>query len=106
MSVISYLEELHREMDSVRVPVGDLEVPRPCSTGANDDSVVLGPKLFCVDVDAHVRIGHESLHDTLLVVNNVQNRRVSYHSLCCHQIETTLDDRLVELHAATIIYQR
>ena len=48
-------------MDAVGFAVGDLEVPRPGSASADDDGVVFGPKLLCVDVDTHMRIGHECL---------------------------------------------
>jgi hypothetical protein len=57
----SYLEEFHCEVDAVGFAVGDFEVPRPCSTRADDDGVILHPKLLCIDIDAHMRIGHESL---------------------------------------------
>jgi hypothetical protein len=88
-------------VDAVDFAVGNFEVPRPCSTSANDDGVILHPKLFCIDVDANMRVGHESLGD-MLVANSTGDEMVPYHSFCCHEVKTTLNDGLVELHTAQL----
>jgi hypothetical protein len=48
-------------VDPVDLAVRDLEVSRPGSASADNDGVILDAKLLCIDVDAHVRIGDESL---------------------------------------------
>ena len=57
----SYLEEFHGEVDAVDLAIRDLEVSRPGGASANDDGVILDAKLLCINVDAYVRVGHESL---------------------------------------------
>jgi len=59
--VTSYLEEFHGKVNAVDLAVRDLEVSRPGGASAYDDGVILDAKLLCIDVDAHVRVGHESL---------------------------------------------
>jgi hypothetical protein len=95
----SYLEEFHCKVDAVDFAVRDLKVPGPSSASADDDGVIIRPKFLRIDVDAHMRIGHEGLGDGL-VVNDTNCAMVPYHSFCCHEVKTTLDDCLVELHAA------
>ena len=56
-------------MDAVSFTVRNLEVPGPCGTSADDDGVVLQPKLFCVDVNANMRVRHKGL-GSMLVVND------------------------------------
>jgi hypothetical protein len=60
-----YLEEFHCEVDAVGFAVGDLEVPRPGSASTDDDGIIFRPKLLCIDVGAHMRIGHEGLGNTV-----------------------------------------
>jgi hypothetical protein len=76
-------EELHRKVDPVNFAVLHLEVSRPSRSGRHDEGVVLSANLLDVVRDTDVSAGDEL--DTF--------RR--------HEIEATLDDALVELHAAS-----
>ncbi len=99
----TYLEVLHGEVDTVGLAVGDLEVAWPCRTSADNDSIVLGSNLINVDITSHMGIRDERLKGFIAIVNKGSDPSIrcneTYHSLCGHQIQTTLDDALIQLHA-------
>jgi len=94
------LEILHGKVDAVSVAVGDLEVAGPgCASGENN-GVVLGAELGQRDVDTDVSVGNEGLSRFKSVICSLKKGSDTYNSLSSHQVDATLDDRLVELHAA------
>lgn len=55
------LEEVHREMDPIRLAVGDLEVSRPGRSRRDDDRVRLGSDRLGIDVLANMGVRDEVL---------------------------------------------
>lgn len=94
------LQVLHREVDAVDFAVRDLEVARPGCAGCEDDRFVLQTELFDGDVDADVGVGEERLrvYRQPLLLQNITFG--THDAFRFHQVDTALDDRLVELHAA------
>jgi hypothetical protein len=98
LSDCANLKELHGKVDPVDVPIGDLQVAGPGRASADHDRVVFAPKLRNFEVDADVRVRDKSLEP----VNGIQSKAVretTYNALISHQIETTLDYSLLQLHA-------
>lgn len=61
--LLTYLQILHGKMNAVCFTVWYLEIPRPCRTGADHQSVILRTDLVHVDVLAYVGIRNERLYD-------------------------------------------
>lgn len=103
IEAVTHLQVLHGEVDTVGLAVGDLEVAWPCRTRADNDSIVLGSNLINVDITSHMGIRDERLKGFIAIVNKGSDPSIrcneTYHSLCGHQIQTTLDDALIQLHA-------
>jgi hypothetical protein len=99
------LKELHGKVDTIKVAVRELQVARPStmghrsdncvwqsrgngylrSTSGKDKRIVRLADLLGIDVDTNVSVGNEL--DTLVG----------------HEVDTTLDDRLVELHVGDTV---
>ena len=55
------LEELHCEVNARSLAVRNLEIARPCCTGADNDRIVLSADFIDIDVLAYMRVGDERL---------------------------------------------
>lgn len=89
-------------MNAISIAVGNLQVPRPGRAGANDHRVVVGTQLIYIEIPAYVSVGNERLKRERLSFNLCGTARKTFNThdtLVSHQVDTTLHDALIELHA-------
>jgi hypothetical protein len=83
------VQELHGEVDALQVAVGDGKVARHGGTGGDDHRVVLLPQRLKGDIT----LANEAASDVL-------------DALSSHEVNTTLNDVLVELHVGDTVHEQ
>lgn len=96
--ISTHLKVLHSEVNSVSLPVGNLEIARPCRTSANYNSIILSPEIVDIDVLADMCVGNERLTYSLVPTPRKLNC-VTHNALRLHKIQSTLNNGFVEFHA-------
>lgn len=94
----AHLKVLHSEVDSIGIAIGDLQITRPGRSSTDHKSIILSPKIIDVDVLANMGIRNERL-DTVLASECMKHQASTYDTLGSHEIQSSLNDRLVEFHA-------
>lgn len=61
MVVSACLQKFHGKVNAIRFSVWDLEVPRPCRAGADDNSIILSTQLGRININADIGVGNEGL---------------------------------------------
>jgi len=93
-----YLKILHGEVNAIDVTVRDPEITRPCCTSTDNNRVVFGTDSFSIDINSNVSIWNKGLGSIKSLVAQYEKKNETHNAFGCHEIDTTLDDRLVELH--------
>ena len=81
-------EVVHREMDALGIPAGDVQVPGLLCAAAEDDGVVALEQFGGIHGPAHIHVGAE------------------LHAFGLHDLDAALDDGFVQLHVGNSVHQQ